>query len=163
MTEKAEFNAEEWSTILEGPATAGLIVVAAQKGGTIRESLQIGKVYAEAAKQQEGPGLVQEIVSSRPEVARERYKTADALRTAGMERVQEAVKVLEGKAEPDEVEAYKRFILKVAETAAKAHKEGGFLGIGGTEVSEKEQAALDELASTVGVSQSQTGSPGNDG
>ena len=157
MTEKAEFNAEEWSTILEGPATAGLIVVAADKGGSIRESIGIAKAYAEAAKESEGPGLVKEIVSARPEVARERYKTAEELRTAGMERVREAVKVLEGKAEPDEVEAYKRFILKVAETAAKAHKEGGFLGIGGTEVSEKEQGALDELASALGLSQTQPG------
>jgi hypothetical protein len=157
MTEKAEFNAEEWSTILQGPPTAGMIVVTAEKGGTIRESIGIAKAYAEAAKEHEGPGLVQEIVSARPEVDKERYKTAEALRSAGMERVQEAVKVLEGKAEPDEVEAYKRFILKVAETAAKAHKEGGFLGIGGTEVSEKEQAALDEIASALGLSQSQPG------
>ena len=50
MTKKAEFNAEEWSTILEGPATAGMIVVAAEKGGTIRESMGIAKAYAEAAK-----------------------------------------------------------------------------------------------------------------
>ncbi len=34
----------------------------------------------------------------------------------------------------------------LADTVAKAHKEGGFLGIGGTQVSEHEQAALDEIA-----------------
>src|SRR4051794_35336966 len=128
MTEKAEFNAEEWSTILEGPATAGLIVVSAEKGGSIREAIGIAKAYAAAAKETEGPGLLKEIVSAKPEVDRERYKTAEALRTEGIEAVQEAVQVLEGKAQPDEVEAYKRFILKVAETAARAHKEGGFLG-----------------------------------
>jgi hypothetical protein len=33
----------------------------------------------------------------------------------------------------------------VAEAAARAHKEGGFIGIGGKEVSEAEQAALDEI------------------
>jgi hypothetical protein len=151
MTEKADFNAEEWSTILEGPATAGLIVVAAEKGGTIRESIGIAKAYAEAAKQHDGPELVNEIVSSPPQVDKERYPTAGALRTAGMERVREAVKVLESKAQPDEVEAYKRFVLNVAETAAKAHKEGGFLGIGGTEISEKEHAALDEIAQALGA------------
>jgi hypothetical protein len=154
MTEKAEFNAEEWSTILEGPATAGLIVVTAEKGGSIRETIGIAKAYAAAAQENDGPGLLKEIVSAKPEVDKERYPTADALHTAGMERVQEAVGVLEGKAEPGEVEAYRQFILKVAETAAKAHKEGGFLGIGGTEVSEKEQAALDEIASALGLSKS---------
>src|SRR5947208_13713177 len=114
MTEKAEFNAEEWSTILQGPATAGLIVVAAEKGGTIRESIGIAKAYAEAAKENQGPGLVKEIVTARPEVDKERYKTAEELRSAGLQRVQEAVRVLEGKAEADEVEAYKQFIHKVA-------------------------------------------------
>ncbi len=34
----------------------------------------------------------------------------------------------------------------MAETVARAHKEGGFLGIGGKEVSEAEQAALDRIA-----------------
>ena len=45
MTTKAEFNAEEWSKITEGPALAGLIVIASQRGGTIRESLAMAKVY----------------------------------------------------------------------------------------------------------------------
>ena len=152
MTQKAEFNAEEWSTILEGPATAGLIVVAAEKGGTIRESVQIAKVYAEAAKQHEGPELLNEIVSARPEVDSKRYPSAESLRSDGVARIKEATDLLERKAQPEEVEAYKRFILTVAETAARAHKEGGFLGIGGTEVSDKEQAVLDELAGTLGIS-----------
>ncbi len=53
--------------------------------------------------------------------------------------------ILEQKATPEEVEAYRRFVVAVAEAAAKAHKEGGFIGIGGKEVSESEQAALDEI------------------
>ena len=41
MTTKAEFNAEEWQNVAEGPALGGLIVIAAQRGGTIRESVQM--------------------------------------------------------------------------------------------------------------------------
>ena len=41
---------------------------------------------------------------------------------------------------------YKRFVFSLAEEVARAHKEGGFLGIGGTEISEREQAVLDEIA-----------------
>jgi hypothetical protein len=44
------------------------------------------------------------------------------------------------------VNAYKRFVYSVAEAVAHAHREGGFLGFGGSEVSEREQAALDEIA-----------------
>ena len=38
----------------------------------------------------------------------------------------------------------------VARNAAEAHKEGGFLGIGGTKVSEAESQALERLAETIG-------------
>jgi hypothetical protein len=40
----------------------------------------------------------------------------------------------------------------VGETVARAHSEGGFLGIGGKEVSEREQAALDAVAETIRAS-----------
>jgi hypothetical protein len=40
-------------------------------------------------------------------------------------------------------------ILSVAQAAAEASKEGGFLGIGGTLVSSDEQAALDRLRTVV--------------
>ena len=65
--------------------------------------------------------------------------------TAVREGLGEGLAILEQKATPEEVEAYKRFVVAVAEAAAKAHKEGGFIGIGGKEVSESEQAALDEI------------------
>ena len=33
----------------------------------------------------------------------------------------------------------------MAQAAAEAHKEGGFIGIGGKQISDEEQAALDEI------------------
>ena len=48
MTKKADFNAEEWATVVEGPLLAGLRVVTADQGGKIRESLAHGKVYTQA-------------------------------------------------------------------------------------------------------------------
>jgi hypothetical protein len=36
--------------------------------------------------------------------------------------------------------------MRVAAMTDRAHREGGFLGLGGTEISEHEQAALDEIA-----------------
>jgi len=43
MTRKADFNAEEWSTIVDGPLYAGMRVVSADRGGTLRESLAMGR------------------------------------------------------------------------------------------------------------------------
>lgn len=146
MTTKAAFNAEEWSTIVEAPVLAGLRVVASDRGGTIRESVAVARVYSAAREQQGQSELLDEIVASPPAVDSERVKSAGDPATAASQRLSEALRILEEKATPDEVEAYKKFVLSVAEAAARAHKEGGFIGIGGKEVSEKEQAALDQIS-----------------
>ena len=145
MTSKADFNAEEWDKVVEGPLLAGLRVVTADKGGRIRESLAMGKVYAEARKQEGESELLEALVTSQPALDQERARAAGDVGTAVREGLGEGLAILEKKATPDEGDAYKRFVVAVAEAAAKAHKEGGFIGIGGKEVSESEQAALDEI------------------
>jgi hypothetical protein len=154
MTQKADFNAEEWSLVLEGPPTAGMMVVTAHKGGTLRESISLGKVYAEARRREGEDELLDEIVRDQPEFDQERFHSVEELRSRGLERLREAVSLLEQKATPEEVEDYKRFTLSLAETAARSHKEGGFLGIGGTEISDSENAVLDEIAQTLGIQRS---------
>ncbi len=74
MTEKAEFNAEEWSLILEGAPTAAMIVIAAGKGGTIRESLSISKSYAAEQQNAGSTELLDAIVNDRPELDAKRYE-----------------------------------------------------------------------------------------
>ena len=68
MTKKADFNAEEWTTVVEVPLLAGLRVVAAERGGTIRESLAMGKVYAEARRQQGQSELLDDLAATPPAV-----------------------------------------------------------------------------------------------
>jgi len=51
MTGKADFTQQEWDLVLEGPPSAGMIVVTAQRGGTIRETLAIARAYVEARQQ----------------------------------------------------------------------------------------------------------------
>jgi hypothetical protein len=46
---------------------------------------------------------------------------------------------------PGELEAFKAAIRSIGKATAEAAKEGGFLGIGGTQVSEDEKAALAKL------------------
>ena len=58
--------------------------------------------------------------------------------------------MLETKAGPEEVEEYKRFIVGLAERVAEAHREG-FMGLSGERVSDAERAAVEQIASTLGV------------
>jgi hypothetical protein len=151
MTKKADFNAEEWSTVAEGPLLAGLRVITAHRGGTIRESLAMGQVYKQARERHGESELLDELVSSPPALDQERVRAAGDVAKAVTERLGEAVGILKEKASPEEVDAYRNFVMDVAEAAAKAHKEGGFIGIGGKQVSESEQAALDEIEATLGT------------
>jgi predicted outer membrane protein len=144
MTAKAAFNAEEWGVVVEAPVLGALRVVAASRGGTIRESIAIAKVYTAARESQGQSELLDELTSSPP--------AADAKQAAEAgDRLREALRILSEKATPEELDSYKRFVMDVATAAAKAHKEGGFIGIGGKEISAEEQVALDELQGILGA------------
>ena len=149
MTKKADFNAEEWSTVAEGPLLAGMRVVTASGGGKIRESLAMAKTYVHAREQAGESELLDALVAAPPSIDAERARESGDIKKASSARLTEALEILTAKATSEEIDAYKRFVLTVAEAAANAHKEGGVLGVGGKRVSDEEQAALDELAATM--------------
>ena len=151
MTTKAEFNAEEWEQITAGPALAGMIVIAAQRGGTIRETMAMAKSYNEAREGHAGTELIGEVAASAPSIDSKEFTSAEDLRTRGLGKITEAVALLESKATPEEVEAYRSFALNVAQRAAEADKSGGFLGIGGERVTEAETTALNDVAAALGT------------
>lgn len=150
MTKKADFNADEWSKVAEGPMLAGVRVVAADRGGTIRESLAMAKVYAHARQQQGGSELLDELVASPPAMDPARMRSVGDVGQASSEGLREAVRLLTEKGSPEDVDAYKGFVREVARAAAGAHKEGGFMGVGGKDVSPAEQTAIDEIETALG-------------
>jgi hypothetical protein len=151
MTQKADFNAEEWEKVVAGPPIAGMIVVTAESGGTVRESLQLGKAYKEARQAHIGPELINELIDTPPEFDPRGYAGQDDLRTRGLESLREAVGIFAAKADEDELDSYRGFIMGIAERVAHAHKTGGFLGFGGHEVSENERLALEEVREAIGA------------
>lgn len=151
MTTKADFNAEEWSTVVEGPLYSGMRVLSADRGGTLRESVALGRVYREARGGHGESALLDELVKSPPSIDPERVRDAGGnIAAVASERVREAMRILEAKATPEELDAYKRFVMTVAQAVASAHKEGGFLGVGGKEISDAENQALDEISTALG-------------
>jgi len=144
MTGKAAFSEQEWKTILEGPPSAGMILVTAGRGGTIRETLAIGKAYAEARKQHGSSELLDEIIAAKPEIDHTRYHSFEELKEHGLQHLRDAVAVLDAKATPDEVEDYRGFVVALAERVAHAHREDG------VDVSPPEQAAIDEISASLG-------------
>ncbi len=139
MTGKADFTQEEWDLVLEGPPSAGMIIVTAQRGGTFRETIAIAKAYVEARQQHGESELLDEIVTAKPEVDHTRYHSAEELKQHGLEHLHDAVELLKRKATADEVEDYRKFVLALADKVASAHREGG------ADVSDAERAAIEEI------------------
>ncbi len=149
MTGKADFTEEEWKLVLEGPPSAGMIVIASDRGGSIRESFSMAKAYTEARKQHGESQLLDEIVSAKPEMDHTRYKTPEELKEASLKNVTEAVALLESKATSEELDEYKKFILGLAQRVAEARKEG-FMGLSGDRVSDDEKTAIGEISGALG-------------
>jgi len=59
--------------------------------------------------------------------------------------------LLADKASSEEARQYKEWAIAVAENVARAAHEGGFLGFGGTQVSEGEKKLFGELAEALGI------------
>lgn len=144
MTGKTAFTEEEWQAILEGPPIAGMLVLTAEHGGSFRESFALAKAYAEAREQHGQSEVLDEIVGEKPHLDRHRYGTPEALQTDGVARLREATAALEAKGGPQDIEAYRSFVLELARRVAEAHKEGG------EAISSSEQETLDTIAAALG-------------
>jgi hypothetical protein len=152
MTRKADFNAEEWSTVVDGPLYAGMRVISADRRGTLRESIAMGRVYQEARQHHGESELLDELVASQPSIDADRVRqTGGNIAALTSQQLREAMGILEGKATASEVDAYKTFVMTVAQAVAGAHKEGGFLGIGGKHITDAENQALDEISAALGA------------
>jgi len=139
MTTKSDFTPEEWKQIQEGPVTAGMLLLSAESGGTFRETFALARAFTDARKKHGESELLDELVEAKPQFDRHRYKTTEDLHDEGLKVIGEAAALVRAKATAEESTAYNEFVLTAASSVAAAHKEHG------EHVSEKEQAALDEV------------------
>ena len=145
MTTKAAFSPEEWETVLEGPSTAGMIVLTAAHGGTFRETIAMSKAYAEARAEHGESELLDEIVSAKPKVDHTRYHSPEELRDHGLSHLRDAMALLESKATEAERDDYRRFVLALAGKVAAAHREHG------QSVSPEEAQAIQQITAALGL------------
>ncbi len=175
MTTQADFTPDEWQTILTSPTVVGAtVMLAAVSGpiGTVKEMIAVGKAVAEVVEKGSSNSLVQALaqdakarieaqkakqpgqeVKLDPEIEQriKGAKSAEAARAVLMQEVGEVVALVASKATPDEALGFKQWLMGVAVQVAQAAKEGGFLGFGGTQVSDTEKTALTELSGVLGV------------
>lgn len=157
MTGKDAFTEEEWIRVRRAPTVAGMAISLADPGGPIELSKEtmatLRGVGAPPTQDELLVSVSQEIMAmgQRRENPMGDFKVQDPGQ-AGAEVLSElraAQDVVEAKATPEEATAFARWLVEVAQDAADAAKEGGFMGFGAEQVSKGEQHMLDELRSTL--------------
>ena len=137
------------------PRMASLLVVAASPSGPvglIQESTAAGKIIMETAGTAQTPllkALSEDVMQTMSMPRPPAGATAEKVQDAAAEITISAL--LSTKATPEEASEVKEWLAKIAQATAEAAKEGGFLGFGGTSVSDKEEAALTTLHAALGL------------
>jgi hypothetical protein len=129
VTTKADFTPEEWTALLEGPPTAGTMVVTAAKGGIFRETIAMAKAYTEARSHHGASELLDHT----------RFHSYEELRQHGIGALKDGIALLSSKASAQEVDDYRGFVLGLSKKVAEAHREHGVA------VSPPEEAALKDI------------------
>jgi hypothetical protein len=159
MTAKDSFTDEEWTRLMRAPFVAGMAISLADPGGPIEAFKETSATLKAvlAAKQSGESELVQAVAQDTAAHARERknplagFKPTSAA-NAGVEILAElkaAHEIVAEKATPEEADAFATWLLAVAQAAADAAKEGGFMGFHAQRVSEGEQRMLDSIRETL--------------
>jgi hypothetical protein len=166
MAAKTDFTPDEWKLLLQSPLLAGIAISAAEPSGLIgmvKESMASARALLSAASDPDADALVKAVAGDfeTPEGrghAQESVKAtisgaakpADVVAKA-LDSLKNASALLDAKGGADAA-PFKTWLTHIAKSVSEAAPEGGFLGFGGTQVSEAEKATVVQIAATLGVS-----------
>jgi hypothetical protein len=162
VTTEPEYTDEEWGLIVGLPLS---VVVAASnvesdssratqsESNAGMEAISVGRESASPLVAQVATELLSR--TGDPEAGEEppQIQPGDPAAFAAdvIARASEAAEVLSGKAPAEEAEAYRHWLVSIADDVITAAKSGAVLGIGGERVTPAERTFRDDLADTLAV------------
>ena len=165
MANKQSFKPDEWTKILESTMLAGMAVSAAEPSGlwgALKEAFASSSALAAAKADAGSSELVKSVVAdfetkegraAIKEALRQHLagatKPADAVQRS-LANLKEVSAILNAKA-PQDAPAFKAWLQTISKNVAEASSEGGFLGIGGVQVSDAEKATLADISKALGT------------
>jgi hypothetical protein len=165
MAAKTDFTPDEWKLLLQSPLVAGIAISAADPSGLIgmmKESMASARALISAASDPQADALVKAVAadfetSDGRGVAQAGVKAAVAgaskpadIVAKALDSLKQAAALLDAKGGAD-AGPFKTWLAGVAKSVAEAAPEGGFLGFGGTQVSDAEKATVAQVAAALGV------------
>lgn len=165
MASKASFTPDEWARVVSSPMVAGIAITAADPSGLwglLKEAMASGWALVEAKQNAGANPLVKAVADdiTSPETrtaAKHRMQSQFAgsrlgqIKQKAVEELRGVAALIDSKA-PEDAAGFKAWLNVVAQKAAEAGNEGGFLGFGGVTVSDAERATLAEIATALGTS-----------
>ncbi|HEX2503665.1 MAG TPA: hypothetical protein VHK00_06965 [Miltoncostaeaceae bacterium] len=158
MTTKADYTEEEWAALRRAPTVAGFAVSLSDPGGPIemsKESIAALRAAGTPPGDQELLVAVSQDALAQQQQRHNVMKEMDLKGATARDQIAEELRkvneILTAKATPEEAGAFRQWLIDSAQATADAAKEGGFMGIGATRVSEGEQAMLTKLREILGV------------
>ncbi len=164
MANKQNFKPDEWTKILESTMLAGMAVSAAEPSGlwgALKEAFASSSALAAAKSNAGSNELIKAVVaefetkegrSAVQEALRQHLagaKPADAVQRS-LANLREVSTILNSKA-PQDAAGFKAWLQAISKNVAEASSEGGFLGIGGVQVSDTEKATLADISKALGT------------
>jgi hypothetical protein len=162
MATKADFSQGEWARVLASPMVVGTAITAADPSGLwgiMKEGMAGGWALLQAKQDANANALVKAVADDLAAgegrtLAREHVQTlftgarVSDVKERAIGELRNVAAVLDTKA-PADAMAFKAWLREIAQKAAEAAKEGGFLGFGGVAVSDAERATLTEISSAL--------------
>lgn len=157
MTTKSAFTEDEWSRVMRAPLVAGLAISLADPGGPIEAAKESMATLKSATSPPSREQLLAEVALEIQAMAQQKHNPLSGFKPtkdgnpgeAVLEELQAVQVIVAAKSTLDETAAFGRWLVAAAQAAADAAKEGGFMGFGGQQVSEREQAMLDRVRTAV--------------
>ena len=164
MANKQNFKPDEWTKILESTMLAGMAVSAAEPSGlwgALKEAFASSSALAAAKSDVGSNELIKAVVAdfetkegraAVQEALRQHLagaKPADAVQRS-LANLREVSTILNSKA-PQDAAGFKAWLQAISRNVAEASSEGGFLGIGGVQVSDTEKATLADISKALGT------------
>jgi hypothetical protein len=159
VTTKSDFTEEEWARVIRAPFVAGMAISLADPGGPIEAAKESMAMMKSATNPPSREQLLAEVALEISALAQQRHNPLSGFKPTKEKQPGEQVldelrsvqQLVTAKATPEEATAYAGWLMHSAQAAAEAAKDGGFMGFGAKQVSDREQSMLDQVREAVGA------------
>ncbi len=154
MTTKSDFTDEEWTRVVRAPMVAGLAISIADPGGPIEMAKESMATLKAATNPPSREQLLAEVALEIQALAQQRHNPLKGFKPAPapgqsagdvvVEELRTVQSLVAATATPEEAAAFGTWLVTAAQAAADAAKDGGFMGFHAQQVSDREQAMIEQ-------------------